>query len=546
MPKINLADMANYYELLKQLHNRTGNVSFINYTDDFVNISSFNSSQSYLFERVTRNKDVWDYLKGALGVRREPIETVSAITCVYAFIFLSGIFGNICTCVVIIKNKYMHTATNYYLFNLAVADLLLLVIGLPPETYSVWYAYPWIFGEVFCVARTMLAEMSTNASILTITAFTIERYVAICHPMIAHTMSSLKRVVRIIVGIWFLAAASSVPVTVQFKLIYAVDLLNRTIPESAYCGIKENNHIERTFEISTFLFFAFPMTLVIVLYSMIAIAIRRSELIRDGSDNAHWEGLTGVEIRAQQQARARRSVLKMLVAVVVAFFVCWAPFHAQRLMILYIPAVKWTDSLSDVHKVIYYVSGVCYFLSCTINPILYSIMSLKFRKAFKQTVLKPKCCRRKEHYSKKRSFFSYRFSHRNGYSETSFTSMDGASPARGKFNCNSDHISSGSKRVQRPSVSNSNQTDRKEREPFVQPSVCALNKIREEASESDICLNGPTDREVGHKSNNYISCEVTKVCSIENGQMGNGHKDTFICMKENDVTNKTILDTDEF
>lgn len=125
-----------------------------------------------------------------------------------------------------------------------------------------------------------------------------------------------------------------------------------------------------------------------------------------------------------------------------AFFVCWAPFHAQRLMTLYIPAAKWTDKLLEVHKIIYYISGVCYFISCTINPILYSIMSLKFRQAFKQTVLRPKCCRQNIHTTKKRTYFSYRFSHKNGYSETSFTSVEPGSPARSSHShSNSDHSS---------------------------------------------------------------------------------------------------------
>ena len=69
-------------------------------------------------------------------------------------------------------------------------------------------------------------------------------------------------------------------------------------------------------------------------------------------------------------------------------------------------------------------------------------MSLKFRQAFKQTVLKPKCCKRRVHSSKKRTYFSYRFSHKNGYSETSFTSMDPASPGGSHSHSNnSDHSS---------------------------------------------------------------------------------------------------------
>ena len=117
------------------------------------------------------------------------------------------------------------------------------------------------------------------------------------------------------------------------------------------------------------------------------------------------------------------------VAVVVAFFVCWAPFHAQRLMTLYVPTPQWTDELLEAHKVLYYISGVCYFISCTINPVLYSIMSLKFRQAFKQTLLKPRCCCKPPvRQLQKKPYFSYKFTHRNGYSETSFTSVDRCSP----------------------------------------------------------------------------------------------------------------------
>ena len=257
-------------------------------------------------------EDVWEFLEHAHGPRRGPLPAVIFITVIYGCLFFSGMFGNICTCVVIAKNKYMHTATNYYLFNLAVADLLLLIIGLPPETVYIWSAYPWVFGEVFCILRTLLAEVSTNASILTITAFTIERFVAICYPMKAQTMSGLKRVTRAIVAIWCLALLFSIPLTIQFGLVYAVDAQNRTILESASCGMKRFHFLKRSFEVSTFLFFFFPMTLVSVMYTRIAIAVHNSGSIREGADGSTSEQLSGAEIRVQQQARARRSVLKML------------------------------------------------------------------------------------------------------------------------------------------------------------------------------------------------------------------------------------------
>lgn len=51
------------------------------------------------------------------------------LTVCYALIFVAGVLGNLITCIVIARNNFMHTATNFYLFNLAVSDLILLVSG---------------------------------------------------------------------------------------------------------------------------------------------------------------------------------------------------------------------------------------------------------------------------------------------------------------------------------------------------------------------------------------------------------------------------------
>jgi len=107
--------------------------------------------------------------------RRDSLYIVLPITVIYVVIFFTGLIGNIFTCVVIARNKSMHTATNYYLFSLAVSDLLLLVFGLPPEMYYIWSHFPYIFGEAFCIIQSFASEISANATVLTITAFTIER-----------------------------------------------------------------------------------------------------------------------------------------------------------------------------------------------------------------------------------------------------------------------------------------------------------------------------------------------------------------------------------
>lgn len=79
------------------------------------------------------------------------------------------------------------------------------------------------------------------------------------------------------------------------------------------------------------------------------------------------------------------SFFVITVAVVVAFFICWAPFHSQRLLAVYAQSRKSEPegALVLVYSTLTYVSGVFYYLSTTVNPLLYNIMSNKFREAFK-------------------------------------------------------------------------------------------------------------------------------------------------------------------
>ena len=100
-------------------------------------------------------------------LHRDPLYVVIPITLIYAVIFVTGFVGNISTCIVISRNKSMHTATNYYLFSLAVSDFMLLISGVPMELYHIWYKHEFIFGEAFCILRNAINEMSANATVLT-------------------------------------------------------------------------------------------------------------------------------------------------------------------------------------------------------------------------------------------------------------------------------------------------------------------------------------------------------------------------------------------
>ena len=163
-------------------------------------------------------------LELAIGPARDSSYIVILMTIVYVAILITGVSGNLITCLVIARKRYLHTATNYYLFSLAVSDLLLLILGLPHDLVLLWQKYPYVFSEWFCVIRGLSSELSTNASILTIIAFTIERYIAICHPLRSHTTLKLARVVKTIIIIWIISALCALPIAYEFGIVQVSEI----------------------------------------------------------------------------------------------------------------------------------------------------------------------------------------------------------------------------------------------------------------------------------------------------------------------------------
>lgn len=102
-------------DLSGRLENISASVFFVFSPDPMTN---FTSSDGLINATV----------KNEVGYR-DSLSIILPISICYLIIFVTGVLGNVITCVVIAKNKTMHTATNYYLFNLAVSDFLVLIFG---------------------------------------------------------------------------------------------------------------------------------------------------------------------------------------------------------------------------------------------------------------------------------------------------------------------------------------------------------------------------------------------------------------------------------
>ncbi|XP_052869470.1 neuropeptides capa receptor-like [Anopheles cruzii] len=308
-----------------------------------------------------------------------PLLTALLVTILLTGILVTGVIGNLIVCLVIVRHPSMRTATNYYLFSLAVSDLIFLVLGLPYEISLYWHQYPYDLGLPFCKIRALLSEASTYVSVLTIVAFSMERFLAICHPLHLYTMSGLQRPVRIIAGLWIVSLLSAVPFAVFTDIDYLVyPPTNKKIHDSAFCAMLSNPEGFPLWELSTCLFFAFPMLIMVVLYARMGMQIRSrtQRTVELGVRNGSVNGPSRV-------SQSRKAIIRMLAAVVITFFVCWAPFHAQRLLYLY--ARDW-QHFNMVNTWLFSVAGCLYYVSCTINPILYNVMSHRYRVAFRETL----------------------------------------------------------------------------------------------------------------------------------------------------------------
>ncbi|XP_067000362.2 neuropeptides capa receptor [Anabrus simplex] len=333
-----------------------------------MNVSEFNTSLE-------------TYLLMMRGPKHLPMQVVLPITIVYALIFVTGIVGNIAVCAVIVRTSDMHTATNYYLFSLAISDLALLLLGLPNDLSVFWQQYPWVLGETLCKFRAVVSEMMSYTSVLTIVAFSMERYLAICHPLYSYSMKGLRRALRIIAVVWLVSLASAVPFAAYTTVNY-IDYppgSGNIVAESAFCAMLDENVPSHypVYELSSLVFFLIPMLVMVVLYVRMGLTIWRPRGV--------GKRVEGSIHRKLKHNQSRKSIIRMLAAVVIAFFLCWAPFHLQRLLYMY---ARDSPNFPEINEWMYYIAGCFYYFSSTVNPILYNVMSAKYRDAFFRTL----CC----------------------------------------------------------------------------------------------------------------------------------------------------------
>lgn len=256
------------------------------------------------------------YLEKYLGPRRSSM--FLPVCLIYLIIFLVGVLGNLLTCTVIARNKVMWTPTNYYLFSLGMSDLLVLLLGMPLELYELWQNYPFLLGKGGCYFKTFLFETVCLASILNVTALSVERYIAVVHPLRAKYVVTRTHAKRVILMVWGVSVLCAVPNT-SLHGIYILQGRfegpggNQTweIADSAICTLVKPRWIYNlTIQVTTLLFFILPMLTISVLYMLIGLQLKQEKI------HQALEAKTGFDsfchVRKQQQKARRQQVTKML------------------------------------------------------------------------------------------------------------------------------------------------------------------------------------------------------------------------------------------
>uniref|UniRef100_A0A3Q2ZPU5 Neuromedin U receptor 1 n=1 Tax=Kryptolebias marmoratus TaxID=37003 RepID=A0A3Q2ZPU5_KRYMA len=320
-----------------------------------------------------------EYLAKFMGPSKSP--KFLPVCATYFVIFVVGVLGNSLTCVVILRYKVMQTLTNYYLLSLALSDLLVLLLGMPLELYDMQQNYPFLLGEGGCYFKIFLFETVCFASILNVTALSVERYVAVVHPLKVKHMATRAHVKRVIFMLWGLSMLCAVPNTSLHGIVVLPPKFGREFPRSAICHVvKPIWMYNLIILISTLVFFVLPMLIISVLYLLIGLQLHREKVMTVNGADCSFGPESVSQSHKQRLSRRNLQVTKMLCVLVVVFGICWAPFHVDRLVWSYInmSSVQHQQIFETVHI----ICGVFFYLSSAVNPILYNLMSTRFREMF--------------------------------------------------------------------------------------------------------------------------------------------------------------------
>ncbi len=221
-----------------------------------------------------------------------------------------------------------------------------------------------------------LENTVAHGSILTILSISFERYYATCRPLEVLYTCTTKRTIKIIISVWVCSLLSTCPFLFMSFLDDALFYDNTRVK---VCRTPIDDGWKQSYVVSTiFVFFILPLLTLSVLYYTIA-----KQLTKD--KNIHNKDTSFLR-RTSQQYSSRHQVIYMLIVIIVLFFLCLLPIRVVTLWYVY-------SSTEDKHILGLegYLNLICFarimlYANSAVNPLIYNIVSTRFRGAFLRTV----------------------------------------------------------------------------------------------------------------------------------------------------------------
>ncbi|KAM9314860.1 neuropeptide Y receptor type 2 [Pholidichthys leucotaenia] len=283
----------------------------------------------------------------------------------YTTIILFGVIGNLLVIYVVYKFKNLRTVTNFFIVNLAVADLLVSTLCLPFTLVNTLYG-EWMFGQVLCFLLPCAQGLAVQVSTITLTIIALDRHRNIVYHM--ETKMSKDVCIAIIVITWAVSGLLASPLAIfreygvfDLPLDKSIQVCRENWPEDSMSGT------------------IYSMSMLLVQYCL-PLAITSAAYIRI------WNKLKNHMAHGRNdRSQRRKKTTKMLLTMVVVFAVSWLPFHTFQL------ASDIDNTVLEMkdYKLIFTVFHIVAMCSTFANPILYGWMNNNYRMAFLSVF---KCC----------------------------------------------------------------------------------------------------------------------------------------------------------
>ncbi|KAI4903519.1 hypothetical protein NFI96_027570, partial [Prochilodus magdalenae] len=288
----------------------------------------------------------------------EPLSPIiPVITAVYSVVFVVGLVGNCLVMYVIIRYTKMKTATNIYIFNLAVADAL--VTTTIPFQSADYLLNSWPFGEVVCKVFISIDYYNMFTSIFTLTMMSVDRYVAVCHPVKALDFRTPMKAKIINILIWVLSSAAGIP-----AMVLGSTQTNNGTTECALQFPDPYMYWDTLMKICVFIFaFVAPLIIITVCYTQMVMRLKSVRLL-SGS---------------REKDRNLRRITRLVLVVVAVFVVCWTPIHIFILVKALAPGVPETTAVMGA----YFFCVALGYTNSSLNPILYAFLDENFKRCFR-------------------------------------------------------------------------------------------------------------------------------------------------------------------